>query len=138
MRNKLQALAAIPALRDCSQKELETLACECDELHFTPGRLLKQAQAPCNELLIVAEGALIDVQGRHIGPGSVLGLEEMWERRLEPATVLAATRGRVLVMGHAQFRAWKAIVGRPAAQPADAGSLSPNALSYRAAKSAGV
>jgi hypothetical protein len=43
----------------------------------------------------------------------------MWEMAANEATVVAETEARLLVMGHAQFRAIKAIVERPARVPAE-------------------
>jgi len=92
-----------------------------DELQFERGQLMKTAGRPCTELLIVISGELMNGEGRLLGAGSVIGAEEMWERRLEPTSVRAMTAGRALTMGHGQFRAWKALAS---------GIRQPSAKSY--------
>ena len=112
MRTKVDELVAIPALHGCRPKEIEFLATQTDEVHFERGQLLKAEGRPCNELLIVLEGDLLNGEGQLLSAGAVIGAEAMWERALEPTTVRAATDGRALTMGHSQLRAWKALAGR--------------------------
>lgn len=117
-RGKVDELLAVPALRQLRRQELEFLATQMDEIHFKPGQPLKLAGQPCNELLIVMEGQVAEGNSRTLYRGEVLGLDQMWERCPERCSVRALSSGRAFVMGHAQFRAWKALVGTRV-QPAD-------------------
>jgi CRP-like cAMP-binding protein len=77
----------------------------------------------CNQFVIVAAGRLracsTDDGRRSLVPGDTAGWAAMWEMTANEATVVAETEARILVMGHAQFRAVKAIVKRPATVLAD-------------------
>ena len=83
----------------------------------------------CNQYVIVAEGRLRagspDDGWRSLGPGETTGWTAMWGMTANEATVVAETEARLLVMGHAQFRAIKAIVERPARVPAEMLMLHP-------------
>ena len=125
-RGKVDELLAVPAARRLRRQELEFLATQMDEIHFKAGQQLKLAGQPCNELLIVMEGHVADGNGRTLSRGEVLGLDQMWERCPERCSVRALSPGRAFVMGHAQFRAWKALVGTrvgPAEECVDAHKL---------------
>jgi CRP-like cAMP-binding protein len=110
-QSKVQDLAGLPALARCRKADLEFLATQTDVWHFEPGEVLKHAGRPCSELLIVVEGEVEGGEGTRLGPGSVIGGEQMWDRTAEPISIVATTQGRLLVMGHSQFRAWKAVFG---------------------------
>ncbi|MDQ6772999.1 MAG: hypothetical protein M3024_08425, partial [Candidatus Dormibacteraeota bacterium] len=44
-----------------------------------------------------------------LGPGDSFGWEAMWVQGRSPASLFAESDARLLVMGHAQFRAVKAL-----------------------------
>jgi len=50
-----------------------------------------------------------------LGAGDSCGRNAMWERLVNDATVVAEWDARILVMGHAQFRAVKALAVSPEA-----------------------
>jgi len=89
---------------------------------------------PCNEFLIVIEGRLRAVSARGgcqtLEPGDTWGWNAMWERVVNDATVVAESDARLLVMGHAQFRAVKAVAAPPVAkvQARDAADRGPEPI----------
>jgi CRP-like cAMP-binding protein len=70
-----------------------------------------------HQFLIVAEGVLDTcrhgVRGK-LERGDSFGWTAMYEQAWDEATVTALSSSRLLVMGHAQFRAAKAIVSEQA------------------------
>jgi hypothetical protein len=67
----------------------------------------------------VIEGRLRAVSARGgcqtLGAGDSWGWNATWERLANDATVVAEADARLLVMGHAQFRAVKALMAQPEA-----------------------
>ncbi len=105
-------------LEGCSDTQLEELLPFFDEVMVPAGTRLAQEGRLCHQLLVVAFGELeTRSQGRlgKLKPGDTFGWNAMYERGWNDATVTAATTAQLLVMGHGQFRAVKAVVGEPAA-----------------------
>jgi CRP-like cAMP-binding protein len=105
---RLEALRALPELREVGDSRLAGLLRHFDELEVEPGSLLVRAGRPAAEALLVVEGRL-EVTGAggvaSLGPGEAWGWRALAERGVHPATVVAGTRARLLVMGRAQYRA---------------------------------
>ena len=106
--NRLSALRGIRPLSSCSDRELAFLARQADEVRVQPGDVVAKQGESCSAFVIVMEGILHSECGL-LGPGGSLGWEEMWERSPSPQTVVAESEARLLVMGHAQFRAVKSV-----------------------------
>jgi CRP-like cAMP-binding protein len=77
------------------------------------GRQLAREGQPCHQFLIVMEGRLCthsdDGARQTLRCGDSYGWSPMRERGVNDATVVAESDTRLLVMGHAQFRAAIAI-----------------------------
>jgi len=87
-----------------------------DEVAVPAGSRVAVEGQLCSQFLIVTEGRLRTVSSRGechtVGAGDCWGWNAMWERSLNDATVVAESDARLLVMGHAQFRAAKAVASR--------------------------
>ncbi|HLQ60730.1 MAG TPA: cyclic nucleotide-binding domain-containing protein [Candidatus Acidoferrales bacterium] len=118
MTSRLQALRAAAELAGCSKKQLRSLLPYVDEVTVPAGRPIAVKGRPCNQFVILAEGRLrsgTPGNGQHsLAPGDSFGWTAMWERTENDATLVAETEARLLVMGHAQFRAIKGVAARPA------------------------
>ena len=109
-RERFAALRSVGELEQCTDSEIRSLLTRADEVRLFAGDGVAQEGRSCNQLVIVMEGALCS--GRQlVGPGETVGWNEMWERSTNPATVIAETDARLLVMSHDQFRAVKSLVG---------------------------
>jgi CRP-like cAMP-binding protein len=116
--SRLETLRSTVELAGCSTSELASLLQYVDEVTVPAGtRIAVQGQS-ASQLIIVAGGRLragSAEDGWHsLVPGDTAGWEAMWEMTANKATVIAETDARLLVMSHAQFRAVKAVVRRPA------------------------
>jgi len=117
--DRLAALRANPQLSRWSDRSLRALLSQFDEVAVPAGRLLAVEGRPCAQFLVVLAGALsicsagCDRVLRHAGDS--VGWLAMWERGLNEASVVVEADARLLVMGHAQFRAMKAVAGDEAA-----------------------
>jgi CRP-like cAMP-binding protein len=105
---RFAALRALPELGDCSDKVIASLLSSVDEIRLPAGAVVAQAGRSCTELVVVVEGTL-RATPHLIGPGESLGWSAMWDRAVNEATVVAESDVRLLVVGHAQFRAFKAV-----------------------------
>jgi CRP-like cAMP-binding protein len=112
MTPRFDALRALPELAHCSNAEVLSLLTSVDEIHLPAGAVVARAGQYCTELVVVMEGKLRSTALR-IGPGDSLGWAAMWDRSLNQATVIAESDVRLLVIGHAQFRAFKAVAYPP-------------------------
>jgi CRP-like cAMP-binding protein len=74
--------------------------------------VLARAGQPISQLLIVLEGRL-RAGPLTLGPGDSYGWRAMRERLCNEVTVVAEAQTRLLVMGHAQFRAVKSLAPLP-------------------------
>ena len=105
--------------------ELRSLLQYMDEITVPAGTRIAVRGETCSQFVIVAEGRLRagspDGGWYSLLPGGSAGWAAMWEMAANDETVIADTEVRLLVMGHAQFRAVKAIAQRPA--PVRAGRI---------------
>ena len=115
MGMRFAALRAMRELAGCSDRVVRSLLASADELRLPAGAGVAQAGRYCSELVLVMEGTLRAISSgtaQRLGPGDSLGWAAMWDRSVNQATVIAETDVRLLVIGHAQFRAFKACVDR--------------------------
>jgi CRP-like cAMP-binding protein len=116
--SKLDTLSSTVELACSSTSELASLLQYVDEVTVPAGARIATKGQTANQLVMVAEGRLragSPEDGWHtLVPGDTVGWAAMWEMTANEATVIAETDARLLVMGHAQFRAVKAIASRPA------------------------
>jgi len=115
MNERFAALRAIRELADCSDKEIWSLLTFVDEIRLPAGSVVAQAGRYCTELLVVVEGtlrAMSNGTADHFGPGDSMGWAAMWDRSLNAEAVVAESDVCLLVSGHAQFRAFKAVLDR--------------------------
>jgi len=121
--SKLAVLRSTVKLAGCSTEELRFLLQYVDEVTVPAGTRIAVRGETCNQFVIVAEGRLRagspDDGWYGLLPGGSAGWAAMWDMTANEATVVAETKTRLLVMGHAQFRAVKAIAERPAPAPAE-------------------
>lgn len=118
LASRLETLRSTVELAGCSRSELRSLLPYVDEVTVPAGTRIAVKGQPSSQLVIVAEGRLIagsPGDGWHsLLPADTAGWAEMWEMTANEVTVVAETEARLLVVGHAQFRAVKAVVERPA------------------------
>jgi CRP-like cAMP-binding protein len=112
MTPRFAALRALPELAHCSNAAISSLLTSVDEVRLPAGAVVARAGQYCTELVVVMEGKLRTTALR-IGPGESLGWAAMWDRSINQATVIAESDVRLLVIGHAQFRAFKAVTYPP-------------------------
>jgi CRP-like cAMP-binding protein len=112
MTPRFAALRALPELAHCSKSDISSLLTSVDEIRLPAGTVVARSGRYCNELVVVVEGTLRTAAHR-IGPGESLGWAAMWDRSINKATVIAESDVRLLVIGHAQFRAFKAVAYPP-------------------------
>jgi Cyclic nucleotide-binding domain len=110
--DRLATLRATPELAEWSVRSLQALSQQFDEVTLPAGRLIALEGMPCTEWVIVLEGGLgsrsLSGDSRLLRAGESSGWRAMWERGPNEATVVVESEARLLVMGHAQFRAVKA------------------------------
>jgi CRP-like cAMP-binding protein len=110
--DRLATLHATPELAGWSDRSLQALSQHFDEVTLPAGRLIALEGTPCGEWVIVLEGGLrsrsLSGKSRLLRAGESSGWQAMWERGPNEATVVVESEARLLVMGHAQFRAVKA------------------------------
>ena len=110
---RFAALRAVRELADCSDRDIGSLLSSADEIRLSAGAEVAQAGRYCTEFVVVMEGTLRSKRGlNRLGPGDSLGWTAMWIRSFNEATVVAESDVRLLVIGHAQFRAFKAVAAR--------------------------
>lgn len=125
-RDRLRILRLTKELEGCSDAQLHGLLPFVDEVVVPAGTLVAQEGRLCHQFLVVASGELQTYRHGRVGKlasGDTLGWTAMYEQGSYDATVTAVSITRLLVMGHAQFRAVKAVVGEPAAAPVSRASL---------------
>jgi CRP-like cAMP-binding protein len=110
--DRLATLRAIPELAGWPERSLRGLLPQFDEVTLPAGRLIALEGDPCTQLVIVLEGALsarsLAGDARLLRARDSSGWRAMWERGPNEATIVVESEARLLVMGHAQFRAVKA------------------------------
>lgn len=113
---RLQALRSTAVLAHCSNSQLRSLIRYLDEVTVPAGSRVAVEGRPCSQFLIVTEGRLrtdsLRGESHTLRAGDCWGWDAMWERSPNDATVVAESDARLLVMGHAQFRAAKAVASR--------------------------
>ncbi len=116
--SRLDTLRSTAELAGCTPAELRSLLPYVDEVTVPAGSRIAVRGETSNQFVIVAEGRLRagspDYGWHTLLPGETAGWAAMWEMAANDETVIAETEVRLLVMGHAQFRAVKAIAQRPA------------------------
>src|SRR5215471_895167 len=105
--DRLRALRALPELGHLSGSDLRGLLPHFDQITVPAGTMVARAGRFCTQYVVVLDGRLeAGTDTSPIAPaGASCGWEAMCERGVNPATVVAATDARLLVMGRAQFRA---------------------------------
>jgi CRP-like cAMP-binding protein len=110
--DRLATLRATRELAGWPDRSLQALSHQFDEVTLPSGRLIAFEGAQCAELVIVLEGGLrsrsLSGDSCLLRAGDSIGWRAMWDRGPNEATVVVESEARVLVMGHAQFRAIKA------------------------------
>jgi CRP-like cAMP-binding protein len=110
--SRLAALRATPGLGSWPERALLALLPYFDEVRLPAGRRIAVEGRPCAQFLVVLEGELeacsASAGTRRLGPGASSGWEAMWDRGANEATLWVPAGAKILVMGHAQFRALKA------------------------------
>lgn len=117
--DRFATLRSTRELAGWPDRSLRALSQQFDEVALPAGRLLALEGAQCTEFVIILEGGLrsgsISGNSALLQAGDSIGWRAMWERGPNEATVVVESEARVLVMGHAQFRAIKAEVAARAA-----------------------
>lgn len=116
-RERLRVLRRAKELQSSTDAELRALVPYFDEIAVPTGTRLAQEGRLSHQFFIVTEGELeICREGTRgkLEAGDSFGWNAMYEHEWDDATVTVASSARLLVMGHAQFRAVKAIVSEPA------------------------
>jgi CRP-like cAMP-binding protein len=117
--DRLATLRATPELGGWPDRSLQAIIWQFDEVTLPAGRLIAVEGRPSNEFVVVLEGRLAarsrSGEKRILGPGDSFGWRAMWERGTDEASLIVESDARLLVMGHAQFRALKAEAGGRAA-----------------------
>ena len=103
---RFQALRAVRELAGCSDGDISSLLRYTDEVEVSAGDVVAQGGQLCTAFVVVVQGTLCVGFG-HLRPGESVGWDAMWERSVNPATVVADSHARLLVMSHDQFRAVK-------------------------------
>lgn len=115
--SRVRAQRSTRELAQCSDSQLRSLLQHAHEIAVRSGSRIAVEGQPCREFLIVIEGRLRAASAggacQTLGSGDSWGWNAMWERSLNDATVVAESDTRLLVMGHAQFRAFKAVTAPP-------------------------
>jgi CRP-like cAMP-binding protein len=103
---RFTALRAVRELAACSDGEIASLLRYTDEVELSAGAVVAQKARQAAAFVVVMEGSL-RAGSRTLRPGDSFGWDAMWERTANPATVVAESDARLLVMSHDQFRAVK-------------------------------
>jgi CRP-like cAMP-binding protein len=125
---RIRILRMTKEFEGSSDAQLDGLLPFFDEVVVPYGTRIAQEGSFGHQFVIVASGELETCrQGKRgrLEPGDTFGLAAMYEQGRYEATVTAMSSARLLVMGHAQFRAVKTVVGAPpeASEPALTRSL---------------
>lgn len=110
--SRLRVLESLPELGRLSRSDLRGLLAQFDQVDVPAGTVIARAGRLCTEYLVVIDGCLetrTDAGSQAVLAGDSYGWEAMCGRSVNPATVLAASDARLLVMGWAQFRAVTAL-----------------------------
>ena len=103
---RFEALRAVRELAACSDGEISSLLRYTDEVEVSAGDFVAQVGQLCTAFVVVVQGTVC-AGFCQLRPGESFGWDAMWERSVNPATVVADSHARLLVMSHDQFRAVK-------------------------------
>ena len=95
-------------------EQVRALRPHFDEVAVCAGQTIATEGSLCHQFFVVADGTLETCRHGRRGvlvAGEAFGWEAMRNRGLNDASVKALTDARLLVMGHAQFRAITALAG---------------------------
>ena len=110
---KLDTLRATHVLAAYRDRQIQKLLPYCDEVTLPAGTVIAREGDSCLQFVVVMRGRLVATEARAasrtLAAGDSFGWDAMWERRPNSATVIVDAEARLLVMGHAQFRALKAV-----------------------------
>ena len=110
---KVEMLRRIYLFDSCSERELRFLATQADADQASAGEVLTVQGRPPNTFYMLLEGVVrVKTAGEpdvQYGPGAAFDVVAMAERSPARATITAEGPVRMLVMGHAQFRAVAAL-----------------------------
>ena len=117
-RTRIETLRATRELASFEDRKLQWLLKYFDEVSLPAGTLVAREGERASEFIVVIGGRLRATAPRAgsntLIAGDTFGWEAMWEREPNSATVVVEADARLLVMGHAQFRAVKAVADVPA------------------------
>jgi CRP-like cAMP-binding protein len=115
---RFAALRAVRELAGCSDGEISSLMRYTDEVEVSAGAVVAEHAHLAATFVVVMEGSL-RAGSCLLRQGDSFGWNAMWERTANPATVVADSQARLLVMSHDQFRAVKGAT-RPGGLPVPA------------------
>jgi hypothetical protein len=104
---RLRALRALPELAHLDESDLRRLLCHFDEVRVPAGTVVARAGQFCGQYVVVLDGRLETRTSAGSPAGTACGScgwDAMCERGVSPATVVAASDARLLVMGRAESR----------------------------------
>jgi CRP-like cAMP-binding protein len=115
---RIETLRAARELASFADQRLQWLLSYFDEVTLPAGTTIAREGARCSEFVVVMGGRLTATTpsggSRTLLAGDTFGWKAMWERESNSATVVVEDDARLLVMGHSQFRAVKALGDIPA------------------------
>ena len=115
---RIETLRAARELASFADRRLQWLLSYFDEVTLPAGTTIAREGARCSEFVVVMGGRLTSTTpsggSRTLLAGDTFGWKAMWERESNSATVVVEDDARLLVMGHSQFRAVKALGDIPA------------------------
>jgi CRP-like cAMP-binding protein len=105
---RVPQLRAIPLFSQCSQRELEFIASQVEELDFAAGRVFcKQGETGHDFFVIVSGEADVVRDGKRINQlraGDFFGEIALVDEAPRTATVTGTTPTKCLVLSHSQFQ----------------------------------
>jgi len=108
--DRVQALCAIPLLRDLKRSDLEAVAKMTHEVTRQPGESLLRQGDMGTEMLVLLEGtARVEVDGKlveEVAPVRVLGEMALLDGHRRSASVIAITPCTALVVPYDRFRSF--------------------------------
>ena len=121
---RFTALRAVRELSRCSEHEVSSLLRYTDEVDASAGAVIAEQGHLAAAFVVVMEGTL-RAGSCLLKPGDSFGWDAMWERTANPATLVADSDARLLVMSHDQFRAVKGLARAAIRRPSELRVLAP-------------